>query len=147
MALRNKTSRPIEVRLTRVSTEQFATIFEPTTDECDIDTNIDVAVMYDTHSFAIRIKLSFLHNESVFMRIEVAYYFEISPECWAELSNGGTADVVVPKDFMKHLVFISLNTTRGVLHSKTENTPFNQFTIPLIDQNEISGGDLIMAFY
>ena len=43
---------------------------------------------------------------------------------------------------MKHLSVITVGTARGVLHAKTENTPFNKFVLPTINVTELVKEDV-----
>lgn len=38
---------------------------------------------------------------------------------------------------------LTIGTARGVLHSKTENTTFNQFLLPTLNVNELVQKDVI----
>ena len=38
---------------------------------------------------------------------------------------------------------LTIGTTRGVLHSKTENTPFNSFLLPTLNVNELVKKDVV----
>lgn len=38
---------------------------------------------------------------------------------------------------------LTIGTTRGVLHSKTENTPFNSFLLPTLNVMELVKKDVV----
>ena len=59
-----------------------------------------------------------------------------------ETENKEKKELIVPKGFISHLVMISIGTTRGVLHSKTENTIYNKFLLPTINVNELIKEDV-----
>ncbi|WP_373514054.1 hypothetical protein [Persicitalea sp.] len=65
-----------------------------------------------------------------FMVIAVACTFEIQPESWSMLASPDSDTLVVPRDFAIHLAMVTVGTLRGVLHAKTENTPYNRFLFP-----------------
>jgi hypothetical protein len=48
----------------------------------------------------------------------------------------------VPKDFIRQLLVIAIGTARGVLHTKTENTPFNRFILPVLDATNLIKEDV-----
>ena len=53
--------------------------------------------------------------------------------------------VSFPKGFMAHLAVITVGTTRGVLHAKTENSKFNKYFLPTINVNELVKNDISFA--
>jgi len=72
---------------------------------------------------------------TLFLIIEVSCEFDISSEFWKEFDNKDK--VRIPKGFMAHLAMITVGTTRGILHSKTENTKFNEFILPTLNITEM----------
>lgn len=38
---------------------------------------------------------------------------------------------------------LTIGTTKGVLHSKTENTTFNHFVLPTLNGNELVKNDVV----
>ncbi|MPN63841.1 hypothetical protein SDC9_211608 [bioreactor metagenome] len=54
--------------------------------------------------------------------------------------------LLVPKNFMQHLAVITIGTARGILHAKTENTPFNQYVLPTINVSEMIKDDVTFEF-
>ena len=68
--------------------------------------------------------------------IEAGCLFQISPDSWKEFLQKTGEKIIMPRGFVNHLGIIAVGTTRGILHSKTENTPFNRFFIPTINVTE-----------
>ena len=81
------------------------------------------------------IKFQFEQKEKPFLIIEVSCEFSIEEDKWGEFSNGKT--IHIPKGFLAHLAMITVGTTRGVLHSKTDNTKFNEFILPTLNVSEM----------
>jgi len=52
--------------------------------------------------------------------------------------------VTLPKGFAQQLAGITVGTARGILHSETENTPFNEYFIGLMDLKDIFTEDAII---
>nr|DAC76034.1 TPA_exp: hypothetical protein [Elizabethkingia anophelis]DAC76097.1 TPA_exp: hypothetical protein [Elizabethkingia anophelis] len=65
------------------------------------------------------------------MKLKNIVEFEVKPDDWQNFRNKNK--IIIPKDLLAHLAMISVGTTRGVLHSKTEKTDYQLFTLPLID--------------
>ena len=79
------------------------------------------------------------------MVAEAFCHYQVEPECWSELSEADSQDVVLPKGFINSLAGIAVSTVRGVLCAKTENTPFARFFVPLIMVDLNQGEDLRIA--
>ena len=52
----------------------------------------------------------------------------------------------VPKGFLSHLAVLTIGTTRGILHAKTEGNCFNKYVLPAINVTEIIKEDAIFSF-
>ncbi len=128
----------IGFKLEKINTEQFA-IIESSYDECNDDIGLEANVKFGTStedSAVISIiKFQFEQKEKPFLIIEVSCEFSIEEDKWGEFSNGKTIDI--PKGFLAHLAMITVGTTRGVLHSKTDNTKFNEFILPTLNVSEM----------
>lgn len=69
--------------------------------------------------------------------------FKISEDDWAEMAreDGRTT---LPKGFLCHIAMHTVGTVRGILHVKTENTPFNRYILPVIDVEQTIDEDIIV---
>ena len=50
--------------------------------------------------------------------------------------------VKVSKGFMQHIAMLTVGTTRGILHAKTEGTCFNKYVLPAINVAELIKDDV-----
>ncbi|MCA4898968.1 MAG: hypothetical protein ACK5UP_00410 [Bacteroidota bacterium] len=136
----------INFSIAKVSTEQFAIIedaFEQTA-PITLNTNLRFAIDKENRMIAVYTLFKFEQNESPFILIEVACHFVVDSDSWKNFAKeDGT--VVAPRDFMTHLGMITVGTTRGVLHTKSEGTKFNHFVIPTINVHDIITGDVTFA--
>jgi hypothetical protein len=69
--------------------------------------------------------------------IEVSCEFAFEEEAWQALKNAKGTSITIPKNIAQHLGVLTVGTARGVLHAKTENTPFNQYYLPQINVTEL----------
>ncbi len=128
----------IGFKLNRINTQQFAIIedsFDSENDEFSIDTNLGFGVDSNNAAIISVVKIQFEQKQVPFLIIEVSCEFDISPEFWEEFNGKDT--IVMPKGFMAHLAMITVGTTRGVLHTKTENTKFNEYVLPTLNITEM----------
>jgi len=134
----------IKYLLRGVSIEQFATPFEPQTDDFALNLSISIKTNYAERAFAVGANIQFLEEDKPFIIAEVFCHYEIDSESWNNLSENNTKEVVLPKVFMRNLVAIAISTSRGVLCAKTEKTPFSKFFVPLINIEPEDGEDLVI---
>jgi hypothetical protein len=85
----------------------------------------------------------FKQNSSVIMKIVVSCHFGIGNDAWNSFIEGNK--VRLPIDFATNIFAITAGTTRGVLSSKTEHTPFSKFILPLLDVHNIITSDVIFV--
>lgn len=132
----------IQYTLRGVSIEQFATLFEPASDNTEVNVAIRIKTNYQEQAIAVGANVQFLEDGKAFLVAEVFCHYLIESNCWKELSGGDTKDVILPKEFVNSLAGIAVSTVRGVLCAKTENTPFSKFYLPLIMVNPKDGEDV-----
>lgn len=132
----------IQYTLRGVSIEQFATLFEPASDNTEVNVAIRIKTNYQEQAIAVGANVQFLEDGKAFLVAEVFCHYLIESNCWKELSEGDTKDVILPKEFVNSLAGIAVSTVRGVLCAKTENTPFSKFYLPLIMVNPKDGEDV-----
>ena len=53
---------------------------------------------------------------------------------------------LVAKGLAVHFAVLTIGSARGILHAKTEGTPFNEFLLPTIDVNNMLEEDVIFKF-
>ena len=127
-----KEKKEIKYMLRGVSIDQFAALFEPSTTAIEIDVNIPIKTNYHEHAIAVGANIQYSEKGKVFLTAEVFCHYLIEPNCWKELSESDSKDVVLPKEFINNLSGIAISTVRGVLCAKTENTPFSKYFLPLM---------------
>jgi len=129
--------------LRKLTTQQFA-IIEDVFKDCEnveMKTNVNFGIDTTKKMIAVFFNVSFLQNKVPFLLLETASHFHVKEESWATFENEEKTELIVSKGFISHLVMLSIGTTRGVLHSKTENTIYNKFLLPTINVNDLIKGD------
>lgn len=136
----------VEFSLRRVSTEQFAVIDEAFQDKepINLSTNLRFAIDRDNHIVALFTLFKFEQKGIPFIKVEVSNQFLIAPDSWRNFVKDDMT-IVIPKGFMIHLGMITVGTARGVLHTKTEGTRFNEFILPTINVIEMIKEDVVFA--
>jgi hypothetical protein len=139
----------IPFKLISIETSEFA-IFEDVYHNNDIqekEIETDLNGSFGSHeeiknNIMCSIDFTFFVNKNPFMKIKVACFFEIEIESYKKLKVVDSY-VYYPKDFLTHLIVLTLGTLRGVLHEKTENTKYNTYFIPIMDVSDLIKDDYI----
>lgn len=145
MKIRKTNMKEIKYTLRGVSIEQFATPFVPSSENFDVNVSVPIKSNYQEHAIAIGANVQFLAEGKVFLIAEAFCHYQIEPNCWKELSEGDSKEVVLPKGFVGSLAGIAVSTVRGVLCARTENTPFAKYFLPLIMFDPKQGEDIKIA--
>ncbi|NBP68200.1 MAG: hypothetical protein EBU52_05605 [Cytophagia bacterium] len=124
----------VEFSIVKVITEQFAIIEKAfaETEEINLNTNLRFAIDRDERVVVVYVLFKFEQKDIPFLMVEVSCRFLISSKSWSAFIKDDV-NTVIPKEFLTHLGMITVGTARGVLHTKTEGTGFNDFILPTIN--------------
>ena len=133
----------IEFSIKNIHTEQFALFEENRFDngKINLETNLSYGLNAVERDFIISIKFTFEMKKKPFMSIQVNCNFEIGLESFNNLIVDNK--IIVPNWFIAHMAMITVGTTRGILHSKTEGTIFNKYILPTINVAQMIPEDSI----
>lgn len=133
--------------LRKITTEQFAIIesaFDESKTNFELGTGLRFGFNIDKRIVTPLLAINFSQNKSPFLILEIGCNFEIIEDHWKNLFNIETKELKLPIGLARHLVMLTVGTLRGVLHAKTENTPFNKFFIPTINVNDLVKEDILI---
>lgn len=133
----------VEFLIAKVTTEQFATIEKAFAEqeEINLNTNLRFAIDRDQRMVVVFTLFKFEQKEIPFLIVEVSCQFIIAPESWITFVKDDNT-IIIPKGFLTHLGMITVGTARGVLHTKTEGTKFNDFVLPTINVMDVVKEDV-----
>ena len=128
-----------------IQTEQFATIdgIFKGNETVNIQTNLDFGINEEHRLIGCIVKFQFEVQNQPFIVIGVKCNFEIEPTSWDGFINKELKTIEFPKEILCHLAVITIGTARGVLHAKTENTPYNRLFLPTINVNHLLKENII----
>ena len=131
--------KSIGFALAKVTTEQFAIIEENFKIGSDIKLHINFRFAADDKQKVVAVFSAFTFEIETkqFLLIEAGCHFAIEPDSWDKMYDRALTRLVVPEGFIQHMGMLTVGTTRGILHAKTENTNFNQFHIPTVNVAEL----------
>ena len=127
-----------------IKTDQFAIIDEAykKTGPLKITTNLSYGINEVDKTIAVEVGFNFIKKETPFLIIGVQAFFEITKEGWEKIYNVENKQVVIPKKLISHLTVLTIGTTRGILHAKTEGTPYNSIILPTVNVNDLVTEDV-----
>lgn len=140
----NSKELALKFRIANIKTLEFAILeenYEEST-EVGLSTALQFGFDDENHAIGVDVTFKFMHNEQSFLVISARCGFEINEEAFDSFKSENT--ITVPKGFASHLAVITVGTTRGILHEKTNNTPFNDFIIPTINLTEFIKEDIVL---
>lgn len=126
----------INFRLINITTEDFK-LNEVEQENGTLDLNFDFQFGVNNEKRFVKTiaKFKFLLDKVDVMEIAVSCEFEFEPAGWQFFVK--REQLVLPKGLLQELAMFTMNTTRGVLHNKTEGHKLNKMFIPMI------GGEFI----
>jgi len=142
-------SQPLQFSLAKIETTQFAVIERPFSKEATLENVALTITLPFGVNIADKIIVSFGHfsfelDRNPFLIIEVRCYMQIGEDSWQLLFVKDQGVIKIEKDALIHFAMVCVGTARGVLHAKTENTPYNRFLLPTINIFDIIKEDLII---
>ncbi|MBL7111190.1 MAG: hypothetical protein ISS19_04535 [Bacteroidales bacterium] len=145
---KSKETKNYKFALARVTTEQFAIIESNLLEKAEIriQSNIRFGADYEKKLIAVFSSFFFETNEKQFLIVEGGCHFAIEPNTWNKMFGKEKFELIVPKEFIQHLTVITVGTTRGILHAKTENTDFNKYHLPTINVAQLVNTDSKFQF-
>lgn len=134
-----KNNTQVEFALQGIKTEQFA-IFEESyasKKETGLSTELQFKLDQKNKQIGVFLGFEFIQGKKIFLKIQVSCHFKIKENSWTHFIQEESNKLVVPKIFLAHLAMITTGTTRVVLFTKTESTPFYKFIVPTLNVAEM----------
>ena len=139
-------NRRVNFALAQITTEQFEIVPDLLVDDKPVTINagLNFGIDNQQHLLKVLFKNIFLQEDIPFITIETGCVFAIDPDSWTLFSSQENGFFVLPKNFAGHLAILTASTARGILHSRTENTPMNRFFIPANNIEEMIPDNLAL---
>ena len=139
---------PYNFILSKVITEQFALIEEGFSDKGNIRIGTQLRFGCDEQKKLIGCfaKFIFESEQETFIIIEAGCQFQILDDTWINMYVEELNSLKVPKGFASHLAMLTIGTTRGILHAKTEGTCYNKYVLPTINVTTLIKADILFDF-
>ena len=134
----------IRFRMFKISVGQFA-ILSQDAPQGGINMSAKMDLKHAADGGAIQVCASFVfeHGEEKIMLLEVACEFVIHKDDLQKLTKDGK--VTIPKDTIDYFIAQTVGASRGILHCKTEGTPFNGIVLPPMNVTGFFKEDMVIA--
>lgn len=126
----------------KISVVQFAILSREVAEGYNVGTSAVIKHTVDGGSVAVDMTFSFENGKEKAMVLEVLCEFGIHPEDLQTMTSDNK--VVIPKSALDLFLAQTVGTARGILHCKTEGTPFNGIIIPPMNVTNLFSSDLII---
>lgn len=140
----------IKFRLQKIETRQFAILpeaYDSKAEKFQFSFGINFSFPdLDNRLVCSSCLVKFKGEVSPFLVLEVAIYYEVEENSWSQMLDMENKKVQLPNSTANHMMSLLVGTTRGVLHTETENTEFNRHVLPTINLNSLIDGDVIHSF-
>lgn len=125
----------------RIHVNQFAFLTDTMPESDSGDLECSVGFLVNQRRVSVSMKFVFLSEDKPVMMIESTCQFAVEDASWESMRIGNDK-VILPQGFLSHIAMHTVGTIRGILHCKTEGTPFNALILPPINVSEMVKGDL-----
>jgi hypothetical protein len=140
----DKDELALRFRIANIDTLEFAILeenYDESPEELSLGTSLNIGADSENHFLKVDVKFQFLQEEMVLLQITVRCEFWIEEKAWDSFIDKNI--ITVPQGFASHLAVITVGTARGVLHEKTNDTPFNRFILPTINITNFIKEDVV----
>ena len=108
-------------------------------------TGLGFGLDIDDHIVTCNFRVSFEKKKNQpFLLLEVQALFEIEKNDFLNKIKQEDNSYRLVKGLAVHFAVLTIGSARGVLHSKTEGTRFNEYLLPTINVNDMLKEDIII---
>jgi hypothetical protein len=136
----------IPFRMVNIETREFAIIennYVPSQEENFLQIQVNYSVSKESNVIGVIVKIVLEHNErQPYVIVSCSISFEVES---ATMSKMWDAEVLtLPKNFITHLLVLTIGAIRGVLHAKTEQSIIGKQMLPEVNVTEIIKQDEVI---
>jgi len=134
--------------LRKISLDQFAVLADSCGAEQEIGFSVTLGygVNFERKMFRVTVKVVFNQEQASLFLIEASSEFLIEPGAWESFVDPARGGIVFPRGFIAHLAALAVGSVRGMLHVKTQSTPFNHLPLPTVNVAEMVEEDISFDF-
>lgn len=127
-------------KMEQIKINQFAILSKETTGDLKLGISLGMGVDKQQRSVDVQLETRYAEANELKVLLQITCSFSVHPDDWSAMQKGDK--VVLPKQFLAHLVMHTFGTARGVLYCKTEDTPYQRFILPPTNVEQLVEHDL-----
>ena len=137
----------LNYQLVRVKTEQFATIDNIFKEDKEIEIKTSLSFEHSTPLHIIKVfsKFELLQEGNIFLILAVSCSFEIENITWDNIRDKKNNNITLPQQLAISFATVNIDTARGMLVAKTQQTQYQNILIPLIQFADSIKDNIIIA--
>lgn len=141
-----KESGLVPFALTKIQTLEFAILEKSYSqnDEVQVSQVFNFSVDPSNKQVGVAARYEYFQH-SPFLILEVSCVFTIVDVAWNIWLDADKGIFTLPRNIATHMAVLSVGTTRGVLHAKTEGNYFNMFVLPTWNLSKVIVKDCVIA--
>lgn len=128
--------------MSRITVDQFAILADSIPEHVSMNMSYRFKYAENGRKVAVKVIFTFLNESVKLMTLQLTCEYEIQEEDYKAFIADKV--VTIPKDLLEYFVVHTIGTARGVMHCKTEGTPFNGIIIPPINVSGSIKNDLVI---
>lgn len=128
--------------MSRITVDQFAILADSIPEHVSMNMSYRFKYAENGRKVAVEVIFTFLNESVKLMTLQLTCEYEIQEEDYKAFIADKV--VTIPKDLLEYFVVHTIGTARGVMHCKTEGTPFNGIIIPPINVSGSIKNDLVI---
>lgn len=129
-------------KMSRITVDQFAILADSLPEHVSMNMSYRFKYAENGRKVAVEVIFTFLNESVKLMTLQLTCEYEIQEEDYKAFIADKV--VTIPKDLLEYFVVHTIGTARGVMHCKTEGTPFNGIIIPPINVSGSIKSDLVI---
>ncbi|MGO1584789.1 hypothetical protein [Mesonia sp.] len=108
------------------------------TGKTDLISSLGFGIDINDHTISCKARFSFeKKKDQPFLILEVESLFKIEKNDFKNKVKQEDNSYLVSKELAMHFAVITVGSSRGILHAKTEGTRYNEYLLPTIDVKQM----------
>lgn len=131
----------VRFRMFKINVDQFAILADNPVPNVKIDNKMSLDISQENRNIRINMTFNFSDGTNSLMLLKMNCEFNVHQEDWSRFQTEDK--IVIPKSIIDYFVVQTVGTARGILHCKTEGSPFNYIVLPPMDVSQMVKEDIV----
>lgn len=132
----------VRFRMFKINVDQFAILANSPVANVNISSNMSLDFSKENRNVRVSMGFNFLDGEQSLVILKMNCEFNVHEDDWNGFINDDS--IIIPKSFIDYLIVQTVGTARGILHCKTEGSPFNYLILPPMNVSNMVEKDVVI---